>query len=258
MPYLLLLLRLKLCTDWYASPTVFASDNMGEELGYSPPYANILLSGQEQECRFSVGRRRYSQNEPTCFRMISLHSLICSFYCCRLASSSIANAAHFCFTVPSLFLPLVHISMSKIPTWRKSLVQLCLSVAVQLHTTPPPTPPSKTHHIPPVQPTRGHLPHLVPSASSTENHLPFPAPSTASTEDRHLPRVPPAAGQSSPQPLLLPSTASTEEQQCHLAPTGTPAWQRWHICIFGEQNGFVRFFGFNKTQINGTFFLFPR
>lgn len=115
MPYLLLLLRLKLCNDWCASPTAFASDNMGEELGYSPPYANILLSGQEQECWFSVRRRRYSQNEPTCFRMISLYSLICSFYCCRLASSLIANAAHFCFTVPSLFLPLAHISISKFP-----------------------------------------------------------------------------------------------------------------------------------------------
>lgn len=115
MPYLLLLLRLKLCNDWYASPTAFASDNMGEELGYSPPYANILSSGQEQECWFSVRRRRYSQNEPTWFRTISLYSLMCSFYCCQLASSLIANAAHFCFTVPSLFLPLVHISISKFP-----------------------------------------------------------------------------------------------------------------------------------------------
>lgn len=59
-PYLLFLLHLQLYTDQYASSTSLTTDNMGEELGQSPPYPHILLSGQEQECWLSVRRRRYS------------------------------------------------------------------------------------------------------------------------------------------------------------------------------------------------------
>lgn len=53
-------LHLKLYTDQYASSTSLTTDNVGEELGQSPPDPHMLLSGQKQECWLSVRRRRYS------------------------------------------------------------------------------------------------------------------------------------------------------------------------------------------------------
>lgn len=203
MPYLLLLLRLNLCTDQYASSTPFASDNMGEELGHSPPDANILLSGQEQECWLSFRSRRYSLSRGNRMNPLALGWSLCrgwflasSFYSALwllmllIFASLFHHRFHHWYLFPYQNSHVAQITGLVVPVCRR---------AASFHSTTnttilqkPPYSTGSAHGRPPASSSPISIQHRKPSSFSSpiNSHR---KPSSSSSPICSQPKIPPAS-----------------------------------------------------------------